>query len=196
MKQKKPRVCAGRVVRWTRKIGGSVALPDASIRYWLPYLLNTVPARGIQGLVLTSEHDREHARRFLWVGRVFRPELTAQVVVDPMKRDGTESMPSLTITSSVINTGAPQMTTTIDTREENENLLFWEAAEGGIGVWERLIAEPREFRKLAVRALELLHFRSVEWSGSTRLGKAVYSSLLRLSFELYEPTGSSVSGST
>jgi hypothetical protein len=43
-------------------------------------------------------------------------------------------------------------------REENENLLFWEAAEGGIGVWERLIAEPREFRKLALRALEILHF--------------------------------------
>jgi hypothetical protein len=43
-------------------------------------------------------------------------------------------------------------------REENESLLFWEAAEGGIGVWERLIAEPREFRKLAVRALEILHF--------------------------------------
>jgi Domain of unknown function (DUF1998) len=43
-------------------------------------------------------------------------------------------------------------------REENKNLLFWEAAEGGIGVWERLIAEPREFRKLASRALELLHF--------------------------------------
>jgi len=43
-------------------------------------------------------------------------------------------------------------------REDNESLLFWEAAEGGIGVWERLIAEPREFRKLAVRALEILHF--------------------------------------
>jgi hypothetical protein len=43
-------------------------------------------------------------------------------------------------------------------REENENLLFWEAAEGGIGVWERLIAEPREFRGLAARALEILHF--------------------------------------
>jgi very-short-patch-repair endonuclease len=43
-------------------------------------------------------------------------------------------------------------------REENENLLFWEAAEGGIGVWERLIAEPRDFRQLAVRALEILHF--------------------------------------
>jgi len=43
-------------------------------------------------------------------------------------------------------------------REENENLLFWEAAEGGIGVWERIIAEPGEFRKLALRALEILHF--------------------------------------
>jgi ATP-dependent helicase YprA (DUF1998 family) len=43
-------------------------------------------------------------------------------------------------------------------REENENILFWEAAEGGIGVWERLIAEPREFKKLATRALEILHF--------------------------------------
>jgi hypothetical protein len=43
-------------------------------------------------------------------------------------------------------------------REENENLLFWEAAEGGIGIWDRLIAEPREFTKLAARALEILHF--------------------------------------
>jgi superfamily II DNA/RNA helicase len=43
-------------------------------------------------------------------------------------------------------------------REDNENLLFWEAAEGGIGVWERLIAEPREFKKLATCALEILHF--------------------------------------
>jgi len=42
--------------------------------------------------------------------------------------------------------------------EDNENILFWEAAEGGIGVWERLIAEPDEFRTLAARALELLHF--------------------------------------
>jgi ATP-dependent helicase YprA (DUF1998 family) len=43
-------------------------------------------------------------------------------------------------------------------REQNESLMFWEAAEGGIGVWERLIAEPREFKKLAARALEILHF--------------------------------------
>ena len=43
-------------------------------------------------------------------------------------------------------------------REDNESLLFWEAAEGGIGVWERLVAEAHEFRKLASRALEILHF--------------------------------------
>lgn len=43
-------------------------------------------------------------------------------------------------------------------REQNESLMFWEAAEGGIGLWERLIAEPREFKRLAARALETLHF--------------------------------------
>jgi superfamily II DNA/RNA helicase len=43
-------------------------------------------------------------------------------------------------------------------REENKNIVFWEAAEGGIGVWERLIAEPRDFKKVAGRALEILHF--------------------------------------
>jgi hypothetical protein len=43
-------------------------------------------------------------------------------------------------------------------REDNEQLLFWEAAEGGIGVWERLIAEAGEFRKLGARALDILHF--------------------------------------
>ena len=45
-------------------------------------------------------------------------------------------------------------------REENLSVLFWEAAEGGIGVWERLVAEPREFHKIASRALRLLHFNS------------------------------------
>jgi hypothetical protein len=43
-------------------------------------------------------------------------------------------------------------------RDENQNIIFWEAAEGGIGVWERLIAAPHEFRKVAARAPEILHF--------------------------------------
>ena len=70
-------------------------------------------------------------------------------------------------------------------REDNESLLFWEAAEGGIGVWERLVAEAHEFRKLASRALEILHFdpssgRAVpEWE--TRCTAACYDCLLSYS---------------
>ncbi len=45
-------------------------------------------------------------------------------------------------------------------REDQEALLFWEAAEGGIGVWERLTGDPRGFRALARRALGLLHFEA------------------------------------
>ncbi|HWY16413.1 MAG TPA: DEAD/DEAH box helicase [Rhizomicrobium sp.] len=45
-------------------------------------------------------------------------------------------------------------------QEDNLSLLFWEAAEGGIGVWERLVGTPREFHRLARRALQLLHFNT------------------------------------
>jgi very-short-patch-repair endonuclease len=45
-------------------------------------------------------------------------------------------------------------------QDENLSLLFWEAAEGGIGVWERLVAAPSEFHQIARRALQLLHFDS------------------------------------
>ena len=41
---------------------------------------------------------------------------------------------------------------------DHRRLLFWEAAEGGIGVWERLVNEPRAFAEVANRALELCHF--------------------------------------
>lgn len=70
-------------------------------------------------------------------------------------------------------------------RDDNQNLLFWEAAEGGIGVWERLIADPREFQKLARRALELLHFdpetgqERPEWGQKCRV--ACYDCLLSYS---------------
>jgi hypothetical protein len=70
-------------------------------------------------------------------------------------------------------------------REDNQNPLFWEAAEGGIGVWERLIADPREVQQLARRALELLHFdpengeEQPEWSQICRA--ACYDCLLSYS---------------
>ena len=41
---------------------------------------------------------------------------------------------------------------------EHRRMLFWEAAEGGIGVWERLVSESRAFSEIAHRALHLCHF--------------------------------------
>jgi very-short-patch-repair endonuclease len=38
---------------------------------------------------------------------------------------------------------------------------LWEAAEGGIGVWERLVEEPDAFPRLAQTALGLLHFDGI-----------------------------------
>jgi hypothetical protein len=46
-------------------------------------------------------------------------------------------------------------------RDQQRRIILWEAAEGGIGVWERLIDEPRAFSKLARTALRLLHFDEV-----------------------------------
>ena len=41
---------------------------------------------------------------------------------------------------------------------EHRKLLFWEEAEGGTGVWERLIEEPGAFAEVANQALEICHF--------------------------------------
>ena len=40
----------------------------------------------------------------------------------------------------------------------HRRLLFWEAAEGGIGVWDRLINESDAFPEVARRALQVCHF--------------------------------------
>ena len=46
---------------------------------------------GKRSSVLLGEHDGENAQRLLGVGRVFGAKLAREIVVDPMKRDGTES---------------------------------------------------------------------------------------------------------
>jgi hypothetical protein len=43
-------------------------------------------------------------------------------------------------------------------RDRQRRIILWEAAEGGIGIWERLIEEPHAFPRLARTALNLLHF--------------------------------------
>ena len=40
---------------------------------------------------------------------------------------------------------------------EHRRLMFWEADEGGIGVWEHLVTEPAAFKKVAKKALSLCH---------------------------------------
>lgn len=41
---------------------------------------------------------------------------------------------------------------------EQQRLLLWEAAEGGTGVWERIVSDPGSFAAMAGEALRVCHF--------------------------------------
>ena len=41
---------------------------------------------------------------------------------------------------------------------EQQRLLLWEAAEGGTGVWERIVSDPGSFAAMAAEALRVCHF--------------------------------------
>lgn len=45
-------------------------------------------------------------------------------------------------------------------RDNRNAILLYEAAEGGAGVLSRLVADPQAVRRIAVRALEVAHWRS------------------------------------
>jgi hypothetical protein len=45
--------------------------------------------------------------------------------------------------------------------EGKERLLFWEAAEGGTGVWPRLLEDPQTVARVATEALRVCHFDPV-----------------------------------
>jgi hypothetical protein len=79
---KKPRQCWRGKLCIGHEIGGSVVLPDTSVRWRdYPYAQTVIPARGVQGLVLTCKHDRQNPRGLFGIGRIFRSELTERVVV-------------------------------------------------------------------------------------------------------------------
>ncbi|MBI2940104.1 MAG: DEAD/DEAH box helicase [Chloroflexi bacterium] len=69
-----------------------------------------------------------------------------------------------------------------------QRLLLWEAAEGGTGVWERLIADRRGFAEVAAEALRVCHFdpaAGAELAGwAERCALACYDCLLSYSNQL------------
>ena len=72
---------------------------------------------------------------------------------------------------------------------EYRRLLFWEEAEGGTGVWERLVGEPEALATVARKALELCHYdpvtgENVEEHDSATCAVACYECLLTYSNQL------------
>ncbi len=67
-------------------------------------------------------------------------------------------------------------------RDDNQRLLLWEAAEGGTGVWDRLMEDRYAFADVAREALRICHFDpktgATEPGWAERCGIACYECLL------------------
>ena len=74
---------------------------------------------------------------------------------------------------------------------ENRRLLYWEAAEGGNGIWQRVIEYPDALAKVAEKALEACHFdpsTGEEMPGwSEKCSRACYDCLLSYSNQPAHP---------
>jgi len=74
---------------------------------------------------------------------------------------------------------------------DNRRLLFWEAAEGGNGIWQRLIEDPNALARVAEKALDICHFEAstgAELPGwAERCSRACYDCLLSYSNQLAHP---------
>ena len=55
-------------------------------------------------------------------------------------------------------------------RKDRRALLFYEAAEGGAGALSRLIEDPGEFRGIALRALEFVHYDPASFDAAIKDG--------------------------
>jgi len=71
---------------------------------------------------------------------------------------------------------------------ENQRILLWESAEGGTGVWDRMIADPHAFAEVAREALRVCHFDPAtgdpDPSWSIRCAVACYDCLLSYTNQL------------
>ncbi|MCC6421436.1 MAG: DUF1998 domain-containing protein, partial [Gemmataceae bacterium] len=66
-------------------------------------------------------------------------------------------------------------------REANQRLMLWEAAEGGTGVWDRMMDDPASFAQVAKEALRICHFDErgePDPAWTSRCGRACYDCLL------------------
>jgi superfamily II DNA/RNA helicase len=74
-------------------------------------------------------------------------------------------------------------------KDANRRLLFWEAAEGGTGVWERLVEEPGAFAEIAREALRVCHYdpdtgKEVPGHDNRKCAVACYECLLSYSNQM------------
>jgi superfamily II DNA or RNA helicase len=71
---------------------------------------------------------------------------------------------------------------------DHRRIILWEAAEGGVGIWERLMSESAAIAEIARKALELCHFNPEtgdelpDWKD--KCGPACYECLLSYSNQL------------
>ena len=74
---------------------------------------------------------------------------------------------------------------------EDRRLLYWEASEGGNGIWQRLIEEPDALARVAEKALDACHFdpsTGTERPGwADKCSRACYDCLLSYSNQTFHP---------
>jgi Putative DNA-binding domain/Domain of unknown function (DUF1998)/Helicase conserved C-terminal domain len=74
---------------------------------------------------------------------------------------------------------------------DQQRLLLWEAAEGGTGVWERIVGDPGSFATIAREALQVCHFNPTtgeedpKWTEECAV--ACYDCLLSYSNQSHHP---------
>jgi len=74
---------------------------------------------------------------------------------------------------------------------DQQRLLLWEAAEGGTGVWERMVHDPGSFAAIAREALRVCHcdpatgVEDPQWTGECSVG--CYDCLLSYSNQTHHP---------